>query len=98
MESAMMASKPDSFILAPVSAQARLKRNRSELPLKSRTQPRIVCDLILETIQFSITDVCFSVTKCIEFTVSAVISGSVCTNGELFEGPEGYQPAKRSFF
>ncbi|CAB3365707.1 Hypothetical predicted protein [Cloeon dipterum] len=57
MQTAMEACKPESFVLSPVSAQARLKRNRSELPLKSRNQPRIVCDLMLETIQFSVTDV-----------------------------------------
>ncbi|XP_059469653.1 intermembrane lipid transfer protein VPS13D isoform X2 [Neocloeon triangulifer] len=57
MQTAMQASKPDSFILSPVSAQARLKRNRSELPLRSRNQPRIACDLMLETIQFAVTDV-----------------------------------------
>jgi Vacuolar sorting-associated protein 13, N-terminal len=63
MQTSMQLSKPDTFILAPVSAQARLKRNRAELPLKSRSQPRIVCDLILETLQFSITEVIYLILK-----------------------------------
>lgn len=63
MQTSMQSSKPDTFILAPVSAQARLKRNRSELPLKTRAQPRIVCDLILETLQFAITDVIYFTKK-----------------------------------
>ncbi|GLH07616.1 Vacuolar protein sorting-associated protein 13D [Gryllus bimaculatus] len=44
------------FILAPVSAQAHVKRNRSEQPLRSRTQPRIVCDLHLEEVPLTLID------------------------------------------
>ncbi|XP_069683777.1 intermembrane lipid transfer protein Vps13D isoform X2 [Periplaneta americana] len=44
------------FVLSPVSAQAHIKRNRSEQPLRSRTQPRIVCDLHLEEVPLSLTD------------------------------------------
>lgn len=59
MQPSQLAKKPDqtSFVLSPVSAQARLKRNRSELPLRFRTQPRVVCDLILDSMQLSISDV-----------------------------------------
>lgn len=45
------------YILAPVSAQAQLKRNRSEQPLKSTDSPRIVCDLSLEEVPLSLVDV-----------------------------------------
>lgn len=33
------------FIINPVSAQAKLKRDRSETPLRTRTRPRLTCDL-----------------------------------------------------
>jgi vacuolar protein sorting-associated protein 13D len=49
------------FVLSPVSAQAYVKRNRSEQPLRSRTQPRIICDLHLEEVPLSLTDVSSSV-------------------------------------
>lgn len=45
------------YILAPVSAQAQLKRNRSEAPLKSGDSPRIVCDLCLEEVPLVLIDV-----------------------------------------
>lgn len=45
------------FVLSPVSARAHIKRNRSEQPLRSRTQPRVVCDLHLEEVPLSLTDV-----------------------------------------
>lgn len=45
------------YILAPVSAQAQLKRNRSERPLKSGDSPRIVCDLCLEEVPLALVDV-----------------------------------------
>lgn len=41
----------------PVSAQAQTKRNRSEQPLRSRTQPRITCDLKFHQVRLSLTDV-----------------------------------------
>lgn len=47
------------FVLSPVSAQAHVKRNRSEQPLRSRTQPRIICDLHLEEVPLSLTDVSY---------------------------------------
>jgi len=47
------------FLLSPVSAQAHVKRNRSEKPLRSRTQPRIICDLHLEEVPLSLTDVSY---------------------------------------
>lgn len=45
------------YILAPVSAQAQLKRDRSERPLKSGDSPRIVCDLCLEDVPLVLVDV-----------------------------------------
>lgn len=47
----------DFYILAPVSAQAQIKRNRSEQPLRSADTPRIVCDLSLEEVPLSLIDV-----------------------------------------
>ncbi|XP_034247458.1 vacuolar protein sorting-associated protein 13D isoform X2 [Thrips palmi] len=48
--------KSHNFLLSPVSAQAHVKRNRSEQPLRSRLQPRIVCDLHLEEVPLSLYD------------------------------------------
>jgi hypothetical protein len=63
------ARRPDGFVLDPVSAQARLKRNRSEQQLRSRSQPRCVCDLSLEAMNLTLTDV--SVTyQCLFFAFS----------------------------
>lgn len=53
--------KSHNFLLSPVSAQAHVKRNRSEQPLRSRLQPRIVCDLHLEEVPLSLYDVSFQV-------------------------------------
>jgi vacuolar protein sorting-associated protein 13D len=52
------------FLLSPVSAQAHVKRNGSEKPLRSRTQPRIICDLHLEEVPLSLTDVSY---ECVVF-------------------------------
>lgn len=49
--------KIHSYLLLPVSGQAQTKRNRSELPLRSRTQPRIVCDMKFDQVCLSLTDV-----------------------------------------
>lgn len=46
-----------NYLLMPVSAQAQTKRNRSEQPLRSRTQPRITCDLKFHQVCLSLTDV-----------------------------------------
>lgn len=46
-----------NYLLQPVSAQAQTKRNRSEQPLRSRTQPRITCDLKFHQVRLSLTDV-----------------------------------------
>ncbi|KAK9746972.1 Vacuolar sorting-associated protein 13, N-terminal [Popillia japonica] len=42
------------YILAPVSAQAKIKRNRSERPLRSNDTPRIVCDLQLDEVPMTL--------------------------------------------
>ncbi|XP_055691450.1 intermembrane lipid transfer protein Vps13D isoform X2 [Lutzomyia longipalpis] len=44
------------YIVSPVSAQAKLKRDRSENPLRTRSRPRLVCDLVLEEVSLSLTD------------------------------------------
>lgn len=48
---------PHNFILPPVSAEARIKRNRSSESLRSSKQPRIICDLQLETFSLLLKDV-----------------------------------------
>lgn len=45
------------FLVAPVSACARLQRNRNELPLRSAATPRIVCDLNLDQVPLKLVDV-----------------------------------------
>lgn len=50
------------YVVSPVSAQAHLKRDRSETPLRTRSRPRLVCDLILEEVQLTLNDV--SVLNC----------------------------------
>ncbi|XP_063232383.1 intermembrane lipid transfer protein Vps13D [Bacillus rossius redtenbacheri] len=45
-----------SFLLSPVSAQARLKRNKSNQPLRSKTKPRVVCDVEFQEVPLSLTD------------------------------------------
>ncbi|XP_037024186.1 vacuolar protein sorting-associated protein 13D isoform X2 [Bradysia coprophila] len=44
------------FIVSPVCAQAHLKRDRSETPLRTRSRPRLVCDLILNEVQLTLND------------------------------------------
>ncbi len=45
------------FVVSPVCAQAHLKRDRSETPLRTRSRPRLVCDLILNEVQLTLDDV-----------------------------------------
>ncbi|XP_047493790.1 vacuolar protein sorting-associated protein 13D-like isoform X6 [Penaeus chinensis] len=44
------------YILTPVSATACVKRNLSEAPLRSRSSPRLTCDLKLEKFPLSLID------------------------------------------
>ncbi|XP_071050524.1 intermembrane lipid transfer protein Vps13D isoform X2 [Onthophagus taurus] len=44
------------YILSPVSAQARIQRNRSEKPLRSIDTPRITCDLQLDEVPLTLID------------------------------------------
>jgi hypothetical protein len=43
------------YVMSPVSGQAKLKKNLSLTPLRSRSTPRICCDLNLEEINISFT-------------------------------------------
>lgn len=45
------------YIIQPVSAQAKFKRDRSETPLRTRNRPRLACDLIWNEIAMSLSDV-----------------------------------------
>lgn len=45
------------YIISPVSAQAKFKRDRSENPLRTRNRPRLVCDLVWNEIAISLSDV-----------------------------------------
>lgn len=49
--------KSHEFILAPVNAEAHLTRNCSVKPLRSRFSPRIVCDIHLQKIPLSLSEV-----------------------------------------
>lgn len=44
------------YIVAPVSGYAHVKRNRSELPLRSVSTPRLVCELHLSEVPISLAD------------------------------------------
>lgn len=50
-------SSKHEYIVSPVSAQARFKRDRSEMPLRTRSRPRLTCDLILNEVQLTLSDV-----------------------------------------
>lgn len=50
-------SSRHAYIVSPVSAQARFKRDRSEMPLRTRSRPRLTCDLILNEVQLTLSDV-----------------------------------------
>lgn len=52
-----VATDSHNFILPPVSAEARIKRNRSSDHMHSSKHPRIICDLQLETVSILLTDV-----------------------------------------
>lgn len=44
------------YIIKPVSAQAKLKRDRSEAPLRTRSRPRLTCNLIWNEIYLSLKE------------------------------------------
>ncbi|KAK3583966.1 hypothetical protein CHS0354_033760 [Potamilus streckersoni] len=48
--------KDHEYILSPISAQAKMTRNTSVLPLRSPVKPRITFDLILEKMGFMLND------------------------------------------
>ncbi|XP_060085097.1 intermembrane lipid transfer protein VPS13D-like [Ylistrum balloti] len=48
--------KDHEYILAPISAQTRLKRNTSVLPLRSPSLPRIALDMNLEKMAFCLSE------------------------------------------
>ncbi|XP_058059682.1 intermembrane lipid transfer protein Vps13D [Anopheles bellator] len=44
-------------IISPISVRAQLQRDRSETPLRTRSRPRLVCDLIWEEIKIVLSDI-----------------------------------------
>lgn len=44
------------YIISPVTAEAHLKRDRSETPLRTRSRPRLEWDLVLNEVQLTIND------------------------------------------
>ncbi|XP_053673030.1 intermembrane lipid transfer protein Vps13D [Anopheles nili] len=44
-------------IISPISVRAQLRRDRSETPLRTRSRPRLVCDLIWEEIKIALSDI-----------------------------------------
>lgn len=47
----------DHYILPSVSAEAHVKRNRCEHPLRNTDTPRIVCDLHLQEVPLTLVNV-----------------------------------------
>ncbi|XP_039449054.1 intermembrane lipid transfer protein Vps13D isoform X2 [Culex pipiens pallens] len=45
------------YVINPISAKAQLKRDRSETPLRTRSRPRLVCDLIWDEIKIMLSDI-----------------------------------------
>lgn len=45
------------YIVSPASARARVRRERTELPLRSRTRPRLAAYLTLDTVMLDLTSV-----------------------------------------
>lgn len=45
------------YIVSPVSATAKFRRDRSEMPLRTRSRPRLTCDLVLNEVQLTLSDV-----------------------------------------
>ncbi|XP_055550000.1 intermembrane lipid transfer protein Vps13D isoform X2 [Wyeomyia smithii] len=45
------------FVISPISAKAQMKRDRSDTPLRTRSRPRLVCDLIWDEIKITLSDV-----------------------------------------
>lgn len=52
-----LAGNEQVYIINPISAKAQLKRDRSETPLRTRSRPRLVCDLIWDEIKITLSDV-----------------------------------------
>lgn len=46
-----------NYIISPVSAQAKFKRDRSDTPLRTRSRPRLTCDLVLSEVKLILIDV-----------------------------------------
>lgn len=44
------------YVISPVTAQAKLKRDRSENPLRTRNRPRLVCDLVVNDMALTLVD------------------------------------------
>lgn len=44
-------------MISPISVRAQLRRDRSETPLRTRSRPRLVCDLIWDEIRIALSDV-----------------------------------------
>uniref|UniRef100_A0AAG5DF63 UBA domain-containing protein n=1 Tax=Anopheles atroparvus TaxID=41427 RepID=A0AAG5DF63_ANOAO len=44
-------------MISPISVRAQLRRDRSETPLRTRSRPRLVCDLIWDEIKITLSDI-----------------------------------------
>ncbi|XP_055600875.1 intermembrane lipid transfer protein Vps13D isoform X2 [Uranotaenia lowii] len=52
-----LAEEDQVYIINPISVQAQLRRDRSETPLRTRSRPRLVCDLMWEEIKITLSDI-----------------------------------------
>ncbi|EAA14204.4 AGAP009780-PA, partial [Anopheles gambiae str. PEST] len=44
-------------MISPISVRSQLRRDRSETPLRTRSRPRLVCDLIWDEIRIALSDI-----------------------------------------
>ncbi|XP_058447485.1 intermembrane lipid transfer protein Vps13D isoform X2 [Malaya genurostris] len=52
-----LAREEQVYIINPISAKAQLKRDRSDTPLRTRSRPRLICDLIWDEIKITLSDI-----------------------------------------
>lgn len=50
------------YIIHPITAQAHFKRDRSETPLRTRSRPRLSCEVTVNEVNLSLDDVRFNKT------------------------------------
>lgn len=80
---------PHRYLLRPASARARVRRERTEQPLRSRARPRLAAHLTLDTVTLNLTSVS---TAAGTAGTAASASAARSLNSRLF----GTAPVQRS--